>query len=66
MRVGDFHLDLRDRAVVRIEKILYTNDQPGVVEVVDVPKGFTFLVEAHFLSPRALDPASVLDWLKHG
>lgn len=67
MLPGEFHVDMRDKTVVRVRKILWDGkDQPPLVEVTDVPRGYTFVMDSKFLSPRAVDPDSVLDWLKHG
>jgi hypothetical protein len=67
VEVGDLHIDLRDSTIVKIHEIHLTNPgEPGAALVSDVPRGHIFLVETRFLSPRALDPDSVFEWMKKG
>lgn len=67
MRPGDFYVDLRDKSVVRIRRVFETNtSDTHLVEVIDVPRAFTFVMDSRFLGPRALLRNEVLEWLERG
>jgi hypothetical protein len=67
MLPGECYVDLRDRTVVRLRRVLWDGkEEPPLVEVEDIPRGFTFVMDSKFLSPRAVETETILDWLKHG
>lgn len=68
MNRGDLHVDLRDRTVVEIRRVFLPSDPDDsfLVEVRDVPRGFTFIVDAQFLSSSAVDMEDVMEWLARG
>lgn len=68
MLPGNLHVDLRDKSVVRVLRVIPAAKEHAtpLVEVVDIMKRCDYLVDAEHLSPRAVDPDSVMDWIKRG
>lgn len=67
MQVGDLHVDMRDEFVVKILRILPARERVSpIVEVFDIMRRCDYSVDAKHLSPRAVDPGSVWDWIKAG
>lgn len=68
MRPGDYFVDLRDKSVVRILRIYLPakERETPLVKVVDIMKSFVYVVDAKHLSPRAVHPDAVLEWIKSG
>ena len=65
MRPGDYHVDLRDMTVVKILRIYLANEgESPLVKVADIMKCYAFVVDAKHLSPRAVHPETVLEWVR--